>query len=683
MAQIFIEPTDLDTEQARQVLLVLNQAADAPALAQRIELPGEPDIGVRLAERLLRARAQLGGAFASLDQVAAVPQIGPERFTDLCVALLGLTRAQLVGIVPDVLALQARLARLEQLLLSQGVNTLGSGTPAQSGATAVAGTSAASGVASSVLLSLEGQPQPAWLGQTLQITLKLRDADGLPLVNRVLTLEASEGLLQFNWGFAQQQGQVIRLRTGVDGSARISLDYQPGEPLQQDQVQALQQALDLLDARADAPDQIKEQFKALATRYDDSIEVPLRHAIDIYSRDSQSWWQRFNTGNAAYEWPLRTVIVRAYLHGDDGTQHVQAQAVLTLCWKDWLPAWFTYLHDWMREQAGLASTFARAIEEENGTAISERVIADAHSFVASQRGFAAQLAGQHLVGDAVSRFLAKNIDNLSPEAQEVLFPTLDIAAEQIRAGNRGTLALVKEASKVIKLDVARDIGQIGSINAGLIEEATSIRDEIGRQREDFNTSLSAFGREYSSFQDTARTVTDKLSTFDKQLSTFNTDYGAFKESVKAVDNRISVVETKITAVEEKINLTNTKLATFDQSYVAFTKDYGNFTKDYGSFTTQLGSFNTQLGNFNTQIGTFSSQLTSFNTQFNTFKQDLATFNTERAKVGTSITQFNTDLGTFQQNYSSFQTQRAQLTQDISVLKTDVSTLKVKVNTRPT
>lgn len=597
MAQIFIEPTDLDAEQARQVLGVLNQASDAQALAARIELPGEPDIGVKLAERLLRARAQLGGAFASLDQVAAVPQIGPERFTDLCVALLGLTRAQLVGIVPDVLALQARLARLEQMLLNQ------SGAASATTASTIATQATPLSMVSGVTLSMEGQPQPAWLGQTLNITLKLRDADGLPLVNRVLTLEASAGLLQFNWGFAQQQGQVIRLRTGVDGSATVTLDHQPGEPLQQDQVQALQQALGLLDASADSPDQIKQQFRLLATRYDDSIEVPLRHAIDIYSRDSQSWWQRFNTGNAAYEWPLRTVIVRAYLHGGDGTQQVQAQAVLTLCWKDWLPAWFTYLHDWLREQAGLSSTFARAIEEENGTAIGERVIADAHSFVASQRGFASQLAGQHLVGDAVSRFLAKNIDNLSPEAQEVLFPTLDIAAEQIRAGNRGTLALVKETSKVIKQDVARDIGQIGSINAGLIEEATSIRDQIGRQLEGFNTSLSAFGREYSSFQDSARTVTDKLSAFDKQLSTFNTDYGAFKETVKTVDSRISAVETKITAVEDKIGRVNGQLATFDQNLATFQQSYTNFETQRVQLTQDISVLKTDVSTLKVKVNT--------------------------------------------------------------------------------
>jgi peptidoglycan hydrolase CwlO-like protein len=365
-------------------------------------------------------------------------------------------------------------------------------------------------------------------------------------------------------------------------------------------------------------------------------------------------------------------MVRAYLHGQDGAQQVQAQALLSLCWKDWLPAWFTYLHDWLREQAGLASTFARAIEEEDGTAISERVIADAHSFVASQRGFAAQLAGQHLVGESVSRFLAKNIDTLSPEVQEVLFPSLDIAADQIRAGNRGTLALVTEASKVIKRDVARDIGQIGNINAGLIEEATSIRDEIGRRLEGFNTSLSAFAREYTAFQNGVKAVDDKLGAFNTRYTSFVRDYASFQDSVTAVDSRISAVETKITAVEDKIGRVNGQLATFDQNLAAFNKDYAGFS--------------TQLGSFNTQFATFSTQLTSFNTQYGTFKQDLATFNSDRAKVGSAITQFNTDLGTFQQNYTSFQTQRLQLTQDIRTLKTDVSTLQVKVNTninRPT
>ena len=89
MPIVHLEPRDLSLLQAQQVLDFLNRARNAQQLARDIEVPDEPDIGVRLGQRLLDARAALGGTFTAIGQVRAVRLIGPERFTEICVAALG------------------------------------------------------------------------------------------------------------------------------------------------------------------------------------------------------------------------------------------------------------------------------------------------------------------------------------------------------------------------------------------------------------------------------------------------------------------------------------------------------------------------------------------------------------------------------------------------------------------
>ena len=90
MAILLLEPQDLTPAQAARVLDFLNSAASAAEIAAKVEFPGELDIGVRLGQRLLDARTALGGRYTHLAQVDAVPLIGPERFTEICAAALGL-----------------------------------------------------------------------------------------------------------------------------------------------------------------------------------------------------------------------------------------------------------------------------------------------------------------------------------------------------------------------------------------------------------------------------------------------------------------------------------------------------------------------------------------------------------------------------------------------------------------
>src|SRR5919202_3463443 len=88
MPKEHLRPEDVSPEHAREVLDFLNSAKTAEQIAAAVEIPGELDVGVRIAQRILDRRRQLGG-FTDLQQLDAIPLVGPERFTEIVTTLSG------------------------------------------------------------------------------------------------------------------------------------------------------------------------------------------------------------------------------------------------------------------------------------------------------------------------------------------------------------------------------------------------------------------------------------------------------------------------------------------------------------------------------------------------------------------------------------------------------------------
>ena len=87
----YILPEQLSATEISQVLATLNNAASAEDLAAAVEFPNELDLGVRVAQRIINRREELGGGFSAIQQLADVPLVGPERFTEIVAALTGRT----------------------------------------------------------------------------------------------------------------------------------------------------------------------------------------------------------------------------------------------------------------------------------------------------------------------------------------------------------------------------------------------------------------------------------------------------------------------------------------------------------------------------------------------------------------------------------------------------------------
>lgn len=78
----YLKPEDVSSSQAERVLVFLNAAKTAEEIASTIEIPGERDVGLGVARNILDQRVKLG-KFKDLSQLYDVPQVGPERFSEI------------------------------------------------------------------------------------------------------------------------------------------------------------------------------------------------------------------------------------------------------------------------------------------------------------------------------------------------------------------------------------------------------------------------------------------------------------------------------------------------------------------------------------------------------------------------------------------------------------------------
>jgi len=108
MAENYIRPEDVSPQDAKKVLYFLNAAQTAEEIAETIEIPGERDVGIRVAQNILDRRQELGG-FKNLAEVADVPHVGPERFTEI-ITILASARQSRRSLVQQLSTCQANLS---------------------------------------------------------------------------------------------------------------------------------------------------------------------------------------------------------------------------------------------------------------------------------------------------------------------------------------------------------------------------------------------------------------------------------------------------------------------------------------------------------------------------------------------------------------------------------------------
>ena len=509
MPVVYLEPSDLSLVQAQTVLGFLNRASAAEQLARDIEFPDEPDIGVRLGQRLLDARAALGGQFTDIHQVRSVRLIGPERFTEICVAALGLDPRRWVD-----------------LFFGGGPMTL----RAEEG----------------LVLSLDVKPQPAWLGQPLMLFATVRSKAGEPRAGVAVTLQTNVGRLSYAFGFAVSEGSSITAITGADGRAEVRLYTPPDEPLSPEQRAALLDALGRLDANAPHPLALEANFLALVDEYALDLSYSLRRAMDLYTRQYRPQTvDSLSPGRWRLAWPMLTGVVRADAHPPEGGGTSLTHAVVTVSWKNWVGPWIEFLKDALTRQAD----FAKAFERIEGPDAVNTVVSTAAGFLASQPGLAREWLGKRVVDNGVRDFITTHTERMAPEEQAENIAQLEFGAREMRPGGLGTYRVVSQTRG--RLDGRID--GLVLVNDSRFAEITRIEAEINQRAIEVDRTALAVEATRRQVDDRSTTLDQRLTRFDGQLTQFNTDFDTFQRGRTGIDTRLNGLQTDLANVRLDIS----------------------------------------------------------------------------------------------------------------------------------
>jgi hypothetical protein len=588
MAVVYLTPSDLNAAQAVRVLDFLNRAQTPQEIATRIEISDELDVGMRVSQHILDARANLGGRFETLQQLRGVRSVGPERFTEIVAVLAGIPLPQ---------------------FSPTALNELVQQEFARHAASAVAPAASAAYIIEVI------NPAQALVGASHSVTVKVLDAiTREPIPNLIVILEAMGAVLRTQFGFETRQGEVISSITGVDGTVRLSAQVDTAQNLAESQRIALTQALDKLDADAAAPQQLQNSLVALSTQYDNERETAFRNAVDIHFQAVEDQIVgAINQQDFLHQWQYYTVLLRIYVQRppvgvEAQNTAIAAQGVHILRWKNWLLPWAQIYTQSLSNTAGLDKAFANAKQRtQDGYSLTNTIIDTAHTFVATQRGRVAEKLGQQIAGKAMQTFLATQINDLPESTQRTLFPSLNVASKSIRAADKGALGLVSQTrtdiEKVVDEKVKNPVmsaelkAQLADINGRLQQVAV----DTGRVQ----TDLSALRGDFSRIDSGIGTITADISRINTSLASNTRDIATIRTDVTRIDADVVVIKGDIGRVNVNIGSITTSVARINSDVATLSTRVGTVSTDVNRLNTDMSVVNGRVDGLQTRVGTLN------------------------------------------------------------------------------
>lgn len=574
MLTSYIKPESLSTAEVRLVLEFLNGARSAEEIADTIEIPGELDVGVRVAQRLLDRRATLGGAFSKIQQVADTPYVGPERFTEIVSVLTGrrIEKTEANAAVPAAILQEMRELR-EMVRALQAVTGVG------------------------YRISMRLAQTELYLGQTAIVLVEVIDIKAnRPKANLPLTVATSWGSLETQVGFEKRHGNVVTARTDINGKATIKIIGPTYERLTNAQQSALDFALHSLDPAAATPRQAEPALDGLVSQYQDKGNVDLRQAMDIYFRTRQEGLSSsINCSTSNFAWPYFDALVTAYLHEDEKqvTHYgnvAESTAVLKVRIKDWMAPWYQIYINRLNERCTIYDDFNQLKNQvtDKGLLL-DNMINKLRSYASRESGLIGESASEKVAQRQITHFLHTGLDGLTLDTRKILFPALNLVAGNITTGRMGTLAVMGHVRSDITETVNTKFEKLGDIAAAM-EVVTNVQDKLDQ----FTDEYHQFQNDLGQINGVAAQLQANLSQFETNLTRFNTDLDQFR--IKYDD-----------FIEKNDNLSR-NLAVVDTNLTEFKTQYKHFTTNYSSFNQNVTKFNTDL--------------TAFNRDYTKFREDL-------------------------------------------------------------
>lgn len=541
MDQLYLLPENVRPADALLVLEFLNAAQTAEEIATAVELRDERDVGLKVAQRILAARERLGG-FSSLEQVYAVPYVGPERFTELVVCLSSARPPRPERHTADDATLAQINRRLQALEAQLG---------------------------SSASLRLRALNADVLLGQETVLLAELKDASGLPLVDRELTVLTTWGILRGQRGVEELIGNSITLRSDHLGLCRICLSAALGEALATEETASLSRALAMLGSLPNSPRDSLPLLSRLASEYRAPGNDALRRAIDIYFKHYGENTQ--TPTDSLSSWPRIGITVTAWLTPPVGEATAQIPAtLLNVVQRNWFYAWLWAYQLALEESSQLGASLADVQGDgRSGGSILTDLYSRIGGFVKAQDGLVGQQLGQAFAANSLNHMLQGGLAKF-PAAERSKVLTGVTSGVKSLSRSQGFSSL--ESSRATfnqELDTRLDkLG--GAVNFAELEarltqvertsvKATDLNQLENRLTSEFGATLSSSLNQLRAEQagllaakagrDQIEQVGVQLSQVLEQNRSINSRLDQVGREPAVLDRRLSTLETRLAGLE--------------------------------------------------------------------------------------------------------------------------------------
>ncbi|GAB6908669.1 hypothetical protein DESC_780051 [Desulfosarcina cetonica] len=520
MSETYLTPLDVDAASAARVLGFLNAAASAEEIAAAVEIPDERDVGVRLGQRIIDRRSELG-SFTDLRQIRDIPYIGPERFTEIVTGITGLVNSPPSGTAP----LYDELARLRRQ-----VATLGSHIDA---------------LMTEVSISADrGTPL---LGQPVRITARVTGGiDNRPRPGIPVTFIAPSATIEHAEGMIRRTGISATLLTGPGGVARVTVRVATDEPMLPAQKTALiSQLADFPDV--ETPSRATAFLDQLIADYAWDVNHDFRAAVDLlYKTYARSLIDGVNAFDYLAQWPRVDVPITATADGGpnetEGMQ-VRGGAVFTIPFRNWLGPWLQRFHN----RAHRNAAFDQNIRAVAGSAnAAEAIMQQTADFVHSRRGLVGAFMGLTEAQRTLNAFIAEDMPGVAPEARTGLISVLQGANAMLNSGGADAVAGIVGVRKQLTEEV-RNAPVSDQLNARLISIESAL--DAKANQADVSTALAGKvdNQTFSDYQQTVDFRFEGFATLDAYQAFQNriTDQLETKADVSAVAAVQANVDAKL------------------------------------------------------------------------------------------------------------------------------------------
>lgn len=490
---------------------------------------------------------------------------------------------------------------------------------------------------------LRALQERVYLGQTARIAAVVTDARGRGQAGAPVTLTTSWGRLRSPGG---AEASSVAVRTGEDGSVRVTLVPPTAEDLTPAQQDSLEDALRALDPGARAPEDTLEGLREIARRYRWDGNPGLRRAVDVSFRDFGSRFQE-NPRLFGDAWSWVEVTVLAFAR--DGSEEdadtfdtsVLAVAALPLRIANWLGPWLRVLLDLAGEESTLGAEL-QSVRRKAGQDADElltRVYTQVREYVGDQKGTVGELVGRKIAESSLRDFLDNGIRDLPVETQVTLLPSLEVASGAIAASGAHVLGVVGQTRKDLGRTIDRKVEAVPKVDlSGVTGRLDQLTGQVAAKAD--SQALEGFRREVDTRLGAKadRTLVDGVRGELQGAIAAKADRAAvdaLATSVNNVSRDLTVVRNDVRQVNERVGRLGTDLTVLGTDL-----DGKLAAKADAATVTQLAAtVNTKADR--TAVDALSASVTSINRDVGALRETSTRLNERVTNLDTSVNKLDT------------------------------------------